>query len=145
MSKCHVKKGDEVVVIAGAEKGKRGKIISINTGKQRVCRVAPGGQGMMKNEGSHGQRADAVHHPPGLIAVGTLRSSNREQDQRGQQYPGEYSANQGLEIAGDRHLARRIPRDRRVLGRLVEERMDKHENESGPAEKLVQPSAIEAW
>ena len=36
MSKCHVKKGDEVVVIAGAEKGKRGKIISINTGKQRI-------------------------------------------------------------------------------------------------------------
>jgi large subunit ribosomal protein L24 len=36
MSKCHVKKGDEVVVIAGAEKGKRGKIISVNTGKQRL-------------------------------------------------------------------------------------------------------------
>jgi large subunit ribosomal protein L24 len=36
MSKCHVKKGDEVVVIAGAEKGKRGKIISLNAGKQRV-------------------------------------------------------------------------------------------------------------
>lgn len=36
MSKCHVKKGDEVVVIAGAEKGKRGKIISANAGKQRI-------------------------------------------------------------------------------------------------------------
>lgn len=36
MSKFHVKKGDEVVVIAGAEKGKRGKIINLATGKQRV-------------------------------------------------------------------------------------------------------------
>jgi large subunit ribosomal protein L24 len=32
----HVKKGDEVVVIAGSEKGKRGKIIYVNTAKQRV-------------------------------------------------------------------------------------------------------------
>ena len=34
--KRHVKKGDEVVVIAGADKGKRGKIISVATKKQRV-------------------------------------------------------------------------------------------------------------
>jgi large subunit ribosomal protein L24 len=32
----HVKKGDEVVVIAGAEKGKRGKIIEISSKKERV-------------------------------------------------------------------------------------------------------------
>ena len=36
MMRFHVKKGDEVVVIAGAEKGKRGKIISVESGKQRV-------------------------------------------------------------------------------------------------------------
>ncbi len=36
MTKFHVKKGDEVVVIAGAEKGKRGKIIAVATKKQRV-------------------------------------------------------------------------------------------------------------
>jgi large subunit ribosomal protein L24 len=36
MIRFHVKKGDEVVVIAGAEKGKRGKIIAVETGKQRV-------------------------------------------------------------------------------------------------------------
>lgn len=33
---AHVKKGDEVVVIAGTERGKRGKIISVSQGKQRV-------------------------------------------------------------------------------------------------------------
>lgn len=36
MSKFHVKKGDEVVVIAGSEKGKRGKIIEVHPKDQRV-------------------------------------------------------------------------------------------------------------
>ena len=36
MAKAHVKKGDEVVVIAGSEKGRRGKILEVNTKKQRV-------------------------------------------------------------------------------------------------------------
>jgi large subunit ribosomal protein L24 len=36
MTKFHVKKGDEVVVIAGTERGKRGKVISVITGKDRV-------------------------------------------------------------------------------------------------------------
>ena len=35
-TKCHVKKGDEVVVISGAEKEKRGKIIEVSPRKQRV-------------------------------------------------------------------------------------------------------------
>ena len=34
--KRHVKKGDEVVVLAGKEKGKRGKIIAVLSKKQRV-------------------------------------------------------------------------------------------------------------
>ena len=36
MSKFHVKKGDEVVVLAGKEKGKRGKIIAVLSKKERV-------------------------------------------------------------------------------------------------------------
>jgi large subunit ribosomal protein L24 len=32
----HVKKNDQVVVIAGADKGKRGKVIAVLTKKQRV-------------------------------------------------------------------------------------------------------------
>ncbi|HEY0551209.1 MAG TPA: 50S ribosomal protein L24 [Verrucomicrobiae bacterium] len=36
MQKFHVKKGDEVVVISGSEKGKRGKVIEVNRGSQRV-------------------------------------------------------------------------------------------------------------
>ena len=34
--KSHVKKGDEVVVLAGKEKGKRGKIIAVSPKKARV-------------------------------------------------------------------------------------------------------------
>jgi large subunit ribosomal protein L24 len=36
MPKAHVKKGDEVVVLAGAEKGKQGKVISVNSKQGRV-------------------------------------------------------------------------------------------------------------
>ncbi len=36
MQKFHVKKGDEVVVISGSDKGKRGKIIEVLRNKQRV-------------------------------------------------------------------------------------------------------------
>jgi large subunit ribosomal protein L24 len=36
MNTFHVKKGDEVVIIAGSEKGKRGKIIEVLRSKQRV-------------------------------------------------------------------------------------------------------------
>jgi len=36
MQKFHVKKGDEVVVISGSDKGKRGKIIEVLRSKQRV-------------------------------------------------------------------------------------------------------------
>ena len=36
MRNFHVKKGDEAVVIAGADKGKRGRIITVVGKKQRV-------------------------------------------------------------------------------------------------------------
>ena len=36
MRKFHVKRGDEVVVLAGTERGKRGKILHVLTDKQRV-------------------------------------------------------------------------------------------------------------
>ena len=36
MKSFHVKKNDEVVVLAGADKGKRGKIISVDGKKERL-------------------------------------------------------------------------------------------------------------
>jgi large subunit ribosomal protein L24 len=36
MNSFHVKKNDDVVVIAGADKGKRGRVIAVDGKKQRV-------------------------------------------------------------------------------------------------------------
>ena len=36
MQKFHIKKGDEVVVISGTERGKRGRIIMVHRDKQRA-------------------------------------------------------------------------------------------------------------
>jgi large subunit ribosomal protein L24 len=70
MQKSHVKKGDEVVILAGAEKGKRGKIISVDTGKQRV--IVEGVQ-MIKR---HTRKSQA--NPQGAIVEreGTVHISN---------------------------------------------------------------------
>lgn len=70
MQKFHVKKGDEVVVIAGSEKGKRGKIISVDTNKQRV--IVEGVQ-MIKRHTRKSQE-----NPQGAIVEreGTVHISN---------------------------------------------------------------------
>jgi large subunit ribosomal protein L24 len=36
MQKFHIKKNDEIVVISGAEKGKRGKVLEIHRASQRA-------------------------------------------------------------------------------------------------------------
>lgn len=70
MQKFHVKKGDEVVVIAGTEKGKRGKIIEVQTKKQRV--IVEGCK-MIKRHMRKSQQ-----HPQGAIIEreGTVHISN---------------------------------------------------------------------
>jgi len=70
MAKFHVKKGDEVVVLAGKEKGKRGKIISVSTGKNRVIIE---GLGMVKRHTRKSQQ-----HPQGAIVEreGSIHISN---------------------------------------------------------------------
>jgi large subunit ribosomal protein L24 len=66
----HVKKGEEVVVIAGADKGKRGKIIAIAAKKSRVIVE---GVHMIKRHTRKSQQ-----HPQGAIVEreGTLHVSN---------------------------------------------------------------------
>ena len=70
MTKFHVKKGDEVVVIAGSEKGKRGKIIAVSPKKQRV--IVEGAR-MIKKHMRKNQ-----NNPQGAIVEreGTLHISN---------------------------------------------------------------------
>jgi len=68
--KCHVKKGDVVVVLAGKEKGKRGKIIAVSPKKSRV--IVEGLQ-MIKRHMRKSQE-----HPQGAIVEreGTMHLSN---------------------------------------------------------------------
>jgi large subunit ribosomal protein L24 len=70
MPKFHVKKGEEVVVLAGKEKGKRGKIIAVLRKKQRV--IVEGAQ-MIKRHMRKSQ-----DHPQGAIVEreGTIHLSN---------------------------------------------------------------------
>ncbi len=70
MQKFHVKKGDEVVIIAGTEKGKRGKIIEVIRSKQRA--IVEGAK-MIKR---HTRKNQA--NPQGAIVEreGTIHLSN---------------------------------------------------------------------
>jgi large subunit ribosomal protein L24 len=68
--KLHLKKGDEVVVLAGAEKGKRGKIISVSP---KSGRAIVEGVKMIKRHTRKNQQ-----NPQGAIVEreGTVHSSN---------------------------------------------------------------------
>ncbi len=68
--KCHVKKGDEVIVLAGKDKGKRGRIIAVSPKSQRV--IVEGVQ-MIKRHTRKSQE-----HPQGAIIEreGTVHISN---------------------------------------------------------------------
>ena len=70
MQKFHVRKGDEVVVIAGSHKDSRGKIIEILTGKQRAIVE---GVALIKRHTRKSQQ-----HPQGAIVEreGTVHISN---------------------------------------------------------------------
>lgn len=70
MPKFHVKKGDEVLVLAGKERGKKGRIIAVLTKKNRV--VVEGLQ-MIKKHVRKSQQ-----HPNGAILEreGTIHISN---------------------------------------------------------------------
>jgi len=70
MRRFHVKKGDEVVVIAGTERGKRGKVITVITDKQRV--IVEGVKMIKKHQRKSQQ------HPQGAIIEreGSVHVSN---------------------------------------------------------------------
>ena len=69
-TKFHVKRGDEIVVIAGTEKGKRGKIIQVVPKKERVIVE---GINMIKKHVRRNQE-----HPEGAILEreGSIHISN---------------------------------------------------------------------
>ena len=70
MHKFHVKKGDEVVITAGTEKGKRGRVLEVLRDKERV--IVEGAK-MIKR---HTRKSQS--HPQGAIVEreGTIHISN---------------------------------------------------------------------
>ena len=70
MQKCHVKKGDQVVIISGTERGKRGRVLEVLRGKQRV--IVEGAK-MIKRHTRKSQQ-----HPQGAIIEreGSVHISN---------------------------------------------------------------------
>ncbi len=72
MSKSHVKKNDEVVIIAGTERGKRGRVIEVLRDKDRVLVE---GARMIKKHIKRGRNRNA---PQGQIVEreGTIHISN---------------------------------------------------------------------
>jgi large subunit ribosomal protein L24 len=76
MQTLHVKRGDEVVVITGAEKGRRGKVIAVIRKQERVIVE---GVKMIKRHQRKSQQ-----HPQGAIVEreGTVHVSNVMQAQK---------------------------------------------------------------
>lgn len=78
----HVKKGDEVVVIAGSEKGKRGKIIEVQSKSERV--IVEGAKMLKKHtkrsqnnpQGSIVEREGSIHIS-NVMAVATFDGSKK--------------------------------------------------------------------
>ncbi len=73
MQRFHVKKGDEVVVIAGTEKGKRGKILEVQGEKQRVIVE---GVKMIKRHMKKGRSPQTQQQGTIMEREGTLHISN---------------------------------------------------------------------
>jgi large subunit ribosomal protein L24 len=72
MPKFHVKKGDQVTVIAGKEKGKSGKIIAVLTKKQRV--IVEGLQMIKKHERKSQQNPNgAIVEREGSIHISNVK------------------------------------------------------------------------
>ena len=70
MQRFHIKKGDEVVVISGSQKGKRGKVIEVSPSKSRAIVE---GAAMIKRHVRKNQQ-----NPNGAIVEreGTIHVSN---------------------------------------------------------------------
>jgi large subunit ribosomal protein L24 len=75
MDKCHVKKGDVVVIIAGSNKGKRGKIIEVQRNKRRVIVE---GAAMIKRHTKKNQQNPngAIIEREGTVHVSNVRKAD---------------------------------------------------------------------
>jgi large subunit ribosomal protein L24 len=91
MAHAHVKKGDEVVVIAGKEKNRRGKILQVNTKKQRVLVE---GLAMIKRhtKKSPNQPQGGIVEREGTIHISNVMLAARFDQRAGARAPAETAA-----------------------------------------------------
>ena len=91
MKRFHVKRGDEVVVIAGTETGKRGKIIQVLTKKDRV--VVEGAKMMKKHMRKSQQYPQgAIIEREGSIHVSNVMKAEKYDERAGRRAPASASA-----------------------------------------------------
>ena len=82
----HVKKGDEVVVIAGSEKGKRGKIIEVLTKKERI--IVEGVKMIKKHtKRNQNQPQGAIVEREGSIHISNVVSAAKYDARHGETQP----------------------------------------------------------
>lgn len=81
MAKFHIKTNDEVVVIAGAERGKRGKVLKIHAAKQRAIVE---GLNMIKRHMRKNQQnpEGAIIEREGTIHVSNLMMADKYEARR---------------------------------------------------------------
>ena len=77
MTKFHVKKGDNVVVLAGREKGKQGRIIAVLTKKSRV--IVEGVQMIKKHTRKSQQNPNgAIVEREGSVHISNVKKETAE-------------------------------------------------------------------
>jgi large subunit ribosomal protein L24 len=77
--KCHVKKGDQVLVLSGKEKGKRGKIIAVFPKKQRA--IVEGLQMIKRHTRKSQQNPNgAIIEREGTIHISNLMKAEHAQE-----------------------------------------------------------------
>lgn len=76
MAKAHIKKGEEVVVLAGKEKGKRGKVLQLLPAKDRA--IVEGLMMIKRHEKKSEEKPEgAIVEREGSIHVSNLMSAEK--------------------------------------------------------------------
>jgi large subunit ribosomal protein L24 len=74
MKKVHVKRGEEVVVLSGAERGKRGKIIAVDV---KAGRVIVEGLKMIKRHTKKTREAGSIIEREGTLHISNVMKAEK--------------------------------------------------------------------
>ena len=86
MRKTHVKRGDEVVVLAGSSSGKRGRVLEILAQKDRA--IVEGLAMIKKHQAKTQEQPEgAIVEREGLIHISNLMLASRYDERRARRQP----------------------------------------------------------